>query len=114
MPDVPLRIEFLTFDGCPHAEVGHQHAVEALRAENAVGSVDRVEVNSPELARDLRFLGSPSLRVNGEDIEPGADDRSEFGLMCRTYTSEGVTTGAPSVQMIRKAIRTHLDRVRYR
>jgi hypothetical protein len=45
---------------------------------------------APTQAEEERFLGSPSVRVEGVDIEPGAGERTDFGLKCRLYrTSEG-------------------------
>ncbi len=43
------------------------------------------EVASVDEAEQLRFLGSPTVRVNGHDVEPGADSRTDFTLACRIY-----------------------------
>ncbi len=51
--------------------------------------IREVEVRTPEDAERLRFLGSPSVRVDGKDIEPGADSRKEYGLSCRIYGDRG-------------------------
>jgi hypothetical protein len=45
-------------------------------------------------ARDLRFLGSPTVRINDIDIEPSARSRTDYGLMCRTYGGGGVPSEA--------------------
>ncbi|MBW1982828.1 MAG: hypothetical protein JRJ12_16620 [Deltaproteobacteria bacterium] len=42
--------------------------------------IARVMVENEEKVRALRFLGSPSIRVNGHDIEPGADQRQDYGM----------------------------------
>jgi hypothetical protein len=47
-------------------------------------------------------VGSPSVRIDGLDIEPSARQRTAFGMMCRTYESGGV----PSEDLIRSAITT--------
>ena len=52
--------------------------------------VTSVEVRTPEEAQRLRFLGSPSVRVEGSDIEPGAEARVTFALCCRLYTGAGL------------------------
>ena len=62
-------IEVLVFEGCPHAEetlalVGRVAARLAPQAD-----VRRIEVDTPERAAEIGFLGSPSVRVNGRDIE---------------------------------------------
>jgi hypothetical protein len=47
------------------------------------------------------FLGSPTVRINGLDIEPSARQRTAFGMMCRTYEGSG---SVPSEDLIRSAI----------
>jgi hypothetical protein len=44
-----------------------------------------VNVETPEDTQRLRFLGSPTIRVNGHDVEPGADQRQDFAYACRIY-----------------------------
>ena len=79
----PVRIEVLVFDGCPHAD-------EAIRLAHAVAerlgpgiTVERVAVNTTEKAAEWGFLGSPSIRVNGRDVE--GRTASTGRLCCRTY-----------------------------
>jgi hypothetical protein len=51
-----------------------------------------------------RFLGSPTLRVDGVDVEPGAGDRTDFGLKCRVYrTAEGLS-GCPADEWVLAAL----------
>jgi hypothetical protein len=38
-------------------------------------------VSSPEQASELRFLGSPTILVNGLDIDPSARSKSAYGFM---------------------------------
>lgn len=78
-----VRVEVLVFEGCPHA-AGALELVGDVIGRLAPGTrLRRVEVDSPEKAAALGFLGSPSIRVNGEDIE-GRTTRVG-GLSCRTY-----------------------------
>ena len=78
-----VRIEVLAFDGCPHAEAATQLA-QAVAARLGPGiTVDRVEVDTPERAAEVGFLGSPSIRVNGLDVE--RTKTSTGALCCRTY-----------------------------
>jgi hypothetical protein len=53
----------------------------------------------------LRFLGSPTVRVDGRDVEPGADLREDFGLKCRLYRTEDGLTGTPAEEWLLAAIR---------
>jgi hypothetical protein len=50
-------------------------------------------------AKELMFPGSPTIRVDGEDVEP--DQTSAPGLKCRLYAS---LSGVPSEEMLRLAV----------
>lgn len=99
-----LQIEILAFAGCPNAESACANIAQALAEEGRSANVTYVEVDTPELAQQMRFLGSPSVRVNGLDVEPAARASTDFGLMCRTYGNGPSLSGAPSVKLIRRAL----------
>lgn len=100
----PLSVELLYFEGCPHSEATRE-LVERVAAQGGV-EVDLrlVEVTSREEAERLRFLGSPSVRVNGRDVEPGAGDRDTFMFSCRVYRSDSGLRGTPPESWIRAAL----------
>ncbi len=51
--------------------------------------VEEVEVSADDVVRH-RFLGSPTVQVDGIDIEPAARERTDFAMSCRVYaTPEG-------------------------
>jgi hypothetical protein len=76
------------------------------RREGSIGQqgltcpVIETKVEDSDMAVSLGFLGSPTVRINGLDIEPSARHRTAFGMMCRTYG----TSGVPHEDLIRKAI----------
>lgn len=98
------RVDVLYFEGCPN----HEHAratVERIAAELSVTpEIHLLEVPDAQAALELRFLGSPSIRVDGRDVEPGADEREDFVLACRVYRTEGGLTGQPEEGWIRAAL----------
>jgi hypothetical protein len=47
---------------------------------NVPVNVETVMVSTEEQARELRFLGSPTVQIAGSDIEPSARDSLAFGL----------------------------------
>ena len=100
-------VEVLTFEGCPHAE----QALELVRrviAESGIGAtVRRVDVPDPEAAAAHRFLGSPTIRVNGHDIEPGTGARDEYVLSCRVYRTRSGLKGEPDERWLRDALHAH-------
>ncbi len=84
-----MTIEVLYFEGCPNLEPTLSLANEVLSELGLSGEVRKLEVRTPEDAERLRFLGSPSVRVDGADIEPGAESRTEYALSCRLYGDSG-------------------------
>jgi hypothetical protein len=56
-------------------------------------------------AQALTFIGSPSIRIGGKDIEPTVSNQRHYGLSCRTYLTGGKLTGVPPLDMIRAAVR---------
>jgi len=77
-----VRIEVLVFDGCPHAEAAIQLARTVAKQLGAGIDVERIDVNTAEQAARVGFLGSPSIRVNGTDVE----GKMGVGtLACRMY-----------------------------
>ena len=100
------RGEILYFEGCPNHE-GALALVERIAAELRVEpEVDLVEVPDLDAAAGLRFLGSPTVRVNGRDVEPGASERREFVISCRVYQTEQGFSGQPAEAWIRDALAT--------
>ncbi len=106
MPEGP-RIEVLYFDGCPsHAPAGE--ALRGVLAEEGIEArVVAVAVNTDEEARRLRFPGSPTIRLDGEDLFPieGVHGRGDWGLRCRVYATPGGLKGSPTPEMLREALR---------
>ena len=97
------RVEILYFEGCPNHEPARA-LVERLAGELRVEPVDLVEVGDPEAAVALRFLGSPTVRVDGVDVEPGAEERRDFAFSCRIYRSDGVASEQPAESWVRDAL----------
>jgi hypothetical protein len=97
------KIELLYFTGCPGYEQ-LRSVVQALATEVGAELVLR-EIDTPEAAREARFLGSPTVRVNGRDVDPDAEQRSDYGLKCRLYRSaESGQSAVPPTAWIRAAL----------
>lgn len=97
-------VEILYFEGCPNHEATRV-LVERVAAEFELhAQAELVEVPDGEAARAMRFLGSPTVRVDGRDVEPGAEDRTEYVLACRVYQSEHGFSGQPDERWVRAAL----------
>ena len=99
-----MRVEFLYFEGCPSHERLQPHLEDLMRDAGLATSLEVRRVESDEAAEAERFLGSPTVRINGRDIEPGADQRTDFGLKCRLYRSEHGASGVPPEEWITAAL----------
>ena len=85
-----MMIEILYFEGCPNLGPTLELAREVVGELGLDAAIREVRVETPEQATSKRFIGSPSVRVNGKDIEPEARGRTEFALSCRLYSGGGV------------------------
>ena len=99
-----MTVEVLYFDGCP----GYAELLPRLRKLLASEGID-VEVElrrleSPEDAEREHFLGSPTVRIDGEDVDPGAGKRRDFGLECRLYRTDAGLQRTPPEAWIRAAL----------
>lgn len=99
-----MKIEVLFFAGCPNHRPTTQLVREVLRAEGISADVREIEVRETDQAVALGFLGSPSVRINGLDVEPESRTASNFGYGCRTYYNDGKRSGVPSSALIRRAL----------
>ena len=100
-----MKVDVLFFDGCPSYEALMPRlrtlVREAGQDEDAI-VLHRVE--SAEEAGAQRFLGSPTVRVDGVDVDPGAAERDDFGMKCRIYRSADGQTHVPPDGWIRSAL----------
>jgi hypothetical protein len=97
-------VEVLYFDGCPNHEAARV-LVERVVADLGISAdVRLVDVPDAESATRERFLGSPTIRVNGDDVEPGVEQRQEFVLSCRVYRTDEGFAGQPPEALLRQAL----------
>ncbi|HZQ02865.1 MAG TPA: hypothetical protein VFA88_02470 [Gaiellaceae bacterium] len=97
-------MEILYFDGCPN----HQPAVALVeRVSRELGiepNLRLVNVPDQEAARRLRFLGSPTIRVGGVDVDPQTEERADYALSCRLFQTERGVSGQPDEAWVREAL----------
>jgi hypothetical protein len=61
-------------------------------------------IQDDDEAQHERFLGSPTIRVDGRDIDPGAAERTDYGLKCRIYQTDTGLGGMPPDEWIITAV----------
>jgi len=100
-----MKIEVLYFKGCPNHSSVVEQVRQAVGAEGVEATLEEIEITDSAMAQETAFLGSPSVRVDGLDIEPDARGQHGFGFGCRTYSDvEGRRTGLPPIGLIRQAL----------
>ena len=99
-----MKIELYYFDDCPSYERARENLKEALRWEGLAQKVEMVLVASEADAQVQRFIGSPTIRINGIDVEGPEAEEKGYGYGCRIYAQNGRSAGWPSVEQIRQAL----------
>ena len=97
-------VEILYFDGCPN----HHPALALIeRVSRELGidpEIRLVNIPDQEAARRMRFLGSPTVRVEGRDVDPYTEKRSDYALACRVFRTDAGVVGQPDERWIRAAL----------
>jgi hypothetical protein len=103
---VTHSVELLWFSDCPnHATAWRM--LEEVVADLAPGSpIKDLDATDPVIADRLRFPGSPTIRVDGRDVDPTYVDPGDYTPRCRLYRSESGLRGLPERRWIEDAIRS--------
>jgi hypothetical protein len=97
-------VEVLHVEGCPNYP-------ETLALVQRVGTELGIDVElrttliaDQAAAERARFPGSPTVRVDGRDVEPGSEPAGDYTLACRLYRLEHRFAGQPEERWIRDAL----------
>lgn len=94
-----MKIEVLYIPGCANYEPTLERVERVLASESVPDRVSAVPVSTEAEVQALLFPGSPTVRVNGRDVEPYRTNTPS--LACRLYANG---TGVPAEEMVRAAI----------
>ncbi len=97
-------VELYYFKDCPSYRTAAANLREALGAEGLRGNVEMIEVTSEEDAQKKRLIGSPTIRIDGVDLEGPQAEAMGYGYNCRVYSENGHMSGWPSIEQIRQAL----------
>lgn len=98
-----MKIEILYFDGCPNHELADKRVRDVLNDLGVEAELVHINVKDEATAEQVRFPGSPTIRVNGEDVVPSSHDEP-YSMRCRVYPTTSGFNGAPGEEAIRTAI----------
>jgi hypothetical protein len=100
-----MRVELLWWDGCPSYPETQADLREALASEGVDAEIEMVEIESDDQARRERFAGSPTIRIDGEDVFP-PEEQEPFSLRGRfSGRRDGRPSPTPDREDLREAIR---------
>jgi hypothetical protein len=109
-----VDVELLWWEGCPSTE----KALADLRAiMSEVGldpsAIELREVPTDDAAERESFVGSPTIRVDGRDIQPPADESA--ALSCRVYRlRDGRYSPTPDPDDVRDALKEAVNAAEHR
>lgn len=94
-----MRIEVLYVPGCPNFQPAVERIEKVLVSESLRADIEGVPVNNDAEAKALQFPGSPTIRIDGSDVE--FIETKSHSLACRLYPNR---SGVPSEEMLRVAL----------
>ncbi|BBB31791.1 alkylmercury lyase [Thermotomaculum hydrothermale] len=98
-----MKIDILYFDGCPHARDTLKLIKEIVEELKVDAEIEFIKIRDLEDAKRLNFYGSPSVHINGVDLEEGMANR-DILYGCRVYQTEERFSGMPPKDLIIKKI----------
>ncbi len=99
-----MVVELLYIDDCPNAEALLPLLRRLMDDAGVKESVTQQRITSGREAVAKRFLGSPTVRVDGVDVDPDAPGRADYGMQCRVYRTPSGLRGTPAKSHIRQAL----------
>ena len=98
-------VEVLITPDCPHRDAALALARRVCEPLGGRADIQVIQVPDQSAAERLRFLGSPTIRVDGRDIEPGAEWSVEVVHGCRLYQGAHSLHGLPEEAWLRQALK---------
>ena len=98
-----MKVEVLYVAECPSHPTAVRLVKDILLAEGLSAEVHEVLVRDDRMAGELKFSGSPTIRINGRDVSGEMQNAPSFALSCRLY-SGSESAGLPPVEMIHRAV----------
>jgi hypothetical protein len=98
-----VKVEVLYVAECPSHPAAVQLVKEVLAAEGVAAEIHEVLVRDEEMADELRFCGSPTIRINGRDVARDSERVERFALSCRLYPGSK-EVGLPPAEVIQRAV----------
>jgi hypothetical protein len=99
-----MRIDFYYSRATGRSGPAEDALRQAIEATGAEAEVQFIEVYDSEDARQKKCLGSPSIRVDGVDVEYGEREPDEYQAGARYYNTPDGWKPYPHARLIANAI----------
>jgi hypothetical protein len=104
------EVQLLWWEGCPSTERALAEVRDALHELGLAPEVQMREIATDEQAHQTRFVGSPTILIDGVDFAP--EPGEPVGLSCRVYRRrDGRISPTPDPDDLREALRQAAERV---
>jgi hypothetical protein len=100
-----MKVEIFYFEDCRNHRPASERVLGIMREEGIAANVTEIEVPDQAAAKEFGVPGSPTIRVNGVDIDPASRNAPSGSIACRLYSG-----GLPPAEMIRAALREARER----
>jgi hypothetical protein len=98
-----VRVEVLYVADCPFHPAAVRLVRDVLAAAGIAAEVSEVLVKDEQMAGELKFPGSPTIRIDGRDVARESETTKNFSLSCRLYPGSK-RIGLPPAQMVHRAV----------
>jgi len=98
------HVELLWFSDCPNHPIARRLLADAIERLAPGTTIEEVDASDPDVAASHRFPGSPTIRVDGIDIEPGFRDPGDYTPRCRLYWTTAGLRGVPDPAWIEEVL----------
>lgn len=99
-----MEIELLWFEECPNYRDALSMVTELAVELDIPATVRLIEVPDAETGNLLCFPGSPTIRINGRDVDPSFDGCADCMPRCRLYATSKGLRGLPERAWVRDAL----------
>jgi hypothetical protein len=105
-----LPVMFIYYEDCPSHDLALERLRQIIAEEGIEAAIEIVKVETDEQAAELHFIGSPTIRIAGQDIDP-PPAIAQFALTCRAYRRpDGRISPLPPPELIRRGLRAAVGR----
>ncbi len=98
-----MKVEVLYVADCPYYPAAVNLVKDLLAEQGVSAEIHEILVRDQPAANELRFPGSPTIRINGRDIAGVSTETQSFALSCRLYAGSK-QPGLPPKELVRRAV----------